>query len=345
MNYQWEVHKGPGGQWQWRVTGTESPKAPMAHGNGQQDIMMLTTDIALVTDPIYRKYVEEFANDQKAFDDAFAKVWYKLTHRDLGPVSRLLGPMIPSQPQDWQYPLPDPPQRLADMDVVEAHIHQKLLSCNNPTVMRQLLIRLAMNSAKTFRHTDYLGGCNGARIRFHLDWEINKGLDVPIAFLEPIQRRFASSLSWADLIVLASTMCVKQLGAPSTIPFVGGRTDATDGDGWNALVFLNASIPKSIEEVTQRNTLQGLSAKEYVALAFPYFPTISSLQQLLNWNDERAIYENYTDPHLQVVANALKHGPYFLHWIEYYIHSGDDEYKNDQLLLLLLLRLWMMASK
>lgn len=279
---------------------------------------MLTTDVAFVVDREYRKYVEEFARDKSAFDQAFAEVWYKLTHRDVGPPTRLLGPMVPP-PQEWQFPLPEPPAQLANMKSVENAITKALYYHSS---MKPLLLRLAMNSASTFRHTDYLGGCNGGRIRFHLDWEINRGLDEAIHFLKPVKQRFGNSLSWADLIVLAGNVVVKQHGAPQDLPFVGGRTDADDGLGWNALIYMNASYPKSVDEVVQRNALRGLSFKEYVALAFPYYSTIASLKELMETDLSPKKHEN-------MLAVSLKFGPFFRRWVEYYIGVGDDEYKFD----------------
>ena len=143
VNYEWEVHKGPGGAWQWRVKGGKGPKAPAAHGDGEQDVIMLTTDIALKVDPEYRKYVEEFANDIEALNDAFASVWYKLVNRDMGPVSRMVGPDV-APPQPWQFPLPDPPTKLADMDKVAADL-DKLMKEKDLSDF----VRLAMNSAGT----------------------------------------------------------------------------------------------------------------------------------------------------------------------------------------------------
>jgi catalase (peroxidase I) len=290
----------------------------MAHGSGKQDIIMLTTDVAFVVDVKYRQHVEEFARDQNAFDRAFADVWYKLTHRDVGPPTRLLGPMIPP-PQEWQFPLPDPPTHLADMKSVENTIRSAL---SNQWSMKPLLLRLAMNSASTFRHTDYLGGCNGARIRFHLHWEINDGLDKAIRFLRPMKEKYGNALSWADLIVLAGNVVVKTLGAPNDLPFVGGRTDADDGLGWNALVYMNASYPKSVDEVVQRNALRGLSHKEFVALAFPYYPTVHLLKVLVQT-------ELPPSKRNDMLAVSLKCGPFFQRWVEYYINAGDKAYKHD----------------
>ena len=318
LKYEWEAYKGPGGQWQWRVKGGNGPKAPKAHGSGEQDIIMLTTDIAFVVDVKYRRYVEEFARDRNLFDQAFADVWYKLTHRDVGPPTRLLGPMVPP-PQEWQFPLLDPPMHLADMKSVENTIANALY---NQSSMKPLLLRLAMNSACTFRHTDYLGGCNGARIRYHLNWDINSGLDKAVHFLKPVKEAFGNSLSWADLIVLAGNVVVKTLGAPNELPFVGGRTDADDGSGWNALIYMNASYPKTVDEVVQRNMLRGLSCKEYVVLAFPYYPTVQSLKMLVQTDLSPSRCND-------ILAVSLKFGPFFRRWVEYYINVGDSEYKYD----------------
>lgn len=168
INYEWEKYKGPGGQWQWRIKKPkDAPTAPAAQGDGKQHLIMLTTDIALATDPKYRKYVEEFANDEKAFFEAFAAVWYKLMNRDMGPVSRLVGPDLP-KPQDWQHPLPDPPARLANMKAVERDL-DALIRANSDKTSK--FVRLALNSANTYRHTDYQVG--GARSQNSTDAILN----------------------------------------------------------------------------------------------------------------------------------------------------------------------------
>ena len=242
VNYEWEKYKGPGGAWQWRVKGDKGPKAPNAQGDGQQDVIMLTTDIALKTDPEYRKYVEEFAKDEKAYADAFAAVWYKLVNRDMGPVSRLVGPDV-APAQEWQFALPDPPAKHANMAAVEKEVKHLLDKDDSKT---SEFVRLARNSADTFRHTDYLGGCNGARIRFSpgKDWKTNEGLDKTLDELKPIKEKFGDNLTWADLIVLAGNAAVKKLGAPKNLPFSPGRADATDGAGWEPLDYMNAEAPR-----------------------------------------------------------------------------------------------------
>lgn len=319
INYDWEVHTGPGGSPQWRVKGGKGPKAPSADGKGEQDIMMLTTDIALATDPEYRKYVEEFAKDEKAFADAFASVWYKLVNRDLGPVSRLAGPEV-APPQEWQYPLPDPPKTLADMGAVEKDLAAMLKDDEGAA---SEWIRLAMNSANTFRHTDYLGGTNGGRIRFSpgKDWKSNEGLDKVLDSLKPIKEKHGDGLSWADLIVLAGTVAAKHCGAPSDLGFEPGRVDALDGKGWESLEYVNAKPPESVDEVYDRNALRGLSAKEFVALNFPKHPGIASLKAMMS--------KAFTGDE-DIMDQALKYRPEFKHFVDLYISKGDDKaYAND----------------
>jgi len=280
-------------------------------------LRQLTTDIALATDPEYRKYVEEFANDQSAFDDAFAKVWYKLVNRDMGPRTRLVGPEV-APPQDWQFPLPDPPAKLADLKAVEKEIGGLL---DSKSVGAKELVRLAMNSAGTYRHTDYLGGANGARIRFSpgKDWKSNEGLDKTLKALEPVKAKFGDSLSWADLIVLAGNVAVKSLGAPEDLPFCPGRTDAEDGAGWEALEFVNKDPPESIDDVWERNELRGMTEKEFVALAFPQYPSVAALKDMIasDAKDE------------DVVTKSLKYHPDFKHWVDFYVAAGDQKYASD----------------
>jgi catalase-peroxidase len=318
VDYEWEKHKGPGGAWQWRVKGGKGPKAPAAHAGGPsdtQDVMMLTTDIALSVDPEYRKYVDEFANDEKAFADAFASVWYKLVNRDMGPHSRMVGPDV-APPQDFQFALPDPPAKLAKTVLVEKEL-TKLMDAESGGEF----IRLAVNSASTFRHTDYTGGCNGARIRFSpgKDWESNAGLDTTLALLEPIKDKFGDSLSWADLIVLAGNVAVKRLGASKDLPFCPGRTDASDGAGWEQLEYINAKSPTTIDDIVGRNSLLGLTTKEFVALSFTTYPCVGALRQLCTPEKENE----------DVAAQALKYHPEVKNWVDYYIASGDAVFHHD----------------
>jgi catalase-peroxidase len=314
LNYEWESWKGPGGHYQWRVKG-QGPKGPVAYppnSKDKQDIMMLTTDIGLITDPEYRKYVEEFANDPSAFAEAFAAVWYKLVNRDMGPATRCVGPDV-APPQAFQFPLPDPPAKLADFDAVEKDLGK---------LKDGEFIRLAMQSANTYRCTDYLGGCNGARIRFSpgKDWKTNVGLDKTLAVLEPIKKQYGDSLSWADLIVLAGNVAVKHMGAPSNIPFCPGRTDAPDGAGWKPLEFGNAEFPSSVADMVERYERRGLTAKEFVALSFANsLAPVAWLQEILS---SEGVHDD-------VMAEGFKFHPDLRIWAEYYLATGHEVFAND----------------
>ena len=273
---------------------------------------MLTTDIGLVTDPEYRKYVEEFAKDEDAFSQAFAEVWYKLVNRDMGPASRCVGPDV-APPQEFQFPLPDPPAKLADMDKVAQDLKALMKNSGGE------FVRLAMQSANTYRVTDYLGGCNGARIRFSpgKDWTSTKGLDKTLAELEPIKEKYGDGLSWADLIVLAGNVAVERLGSPS-LSFCAGRTDAPDGAGWQPVEHFNAELPKTVDEVVARYELRGLTAKDFVALQFPSYPSAATLKAVLSSEDGSA----------DVTAQALQFHPDLRTWAEYYVAAGDEVYGN-----------------
>lgn len=289
----------------------------MAHGSGEQDIMMMTTDVALVTDANYRKYVEEFANDEDAFADAFAKVWYKLVNRDCGPHSRLVGPDVPP-PQDWQFPLPETPDDLADMSYVEKDINKLL---DEGKLETKELVRLARNSANTYRHTDYLGGVNGARIRFSpgKDWQVNEGLDTVLETLQPVKDYYGTRLSWADLIVVAGNTGLKKLGVSGPLSACPGRTDASNGKGWEPLSYMNEKPPATIEEVKNRNALRGLSNKEMVALTFPDFPSVKKLSNLLE----------STEIPTGIESQTLKFDPEIKRWVEFYISAGEEAYEQD----------------
>jgi len=159
IDFDWEPIVGPGGHHQWRVkignATTASPKAPVADPNSTQtqDVMMLTTDVALVADPEYQEYVAEFAANDTALAETFAKAWYKLVTRDVGPAERCLGPRVPP-PQHFQHPLPDPPETMADMDAVANDIWN-MIEENQGTKVGRELVRLAFQCASTFRATDY----------------------------------------------------------------------------------------------------------------------------------------------------------------------------------------------
>ncbi len=236
FDYSWELTKSPAGAWQWTPKEDAAQgTVPDAHDDSKSHApMMFTTDLALIRDPAYAEISKRFYKDPKAFEVAFAKAWYKLTHRDMGPVSRLLGPEVASA-QLWQDPVPalDHPL-IEEADI--ARLKQTILASG---VSVADLVSTAWASASTFRGTDKRGGANGARIRLapQKDWEVNQPakLSKVIEKLESVQKDFQSSsskkVSLADLIVLGGCAGVEQAakaaGHDVSVPFTPGRTDAT----------------------------------------------------------------------------------------------------------------------
>ena len=238
FNYEWELIKGPGGAWQWTPKDESAQgTVPDAHDSSKKHApMMLTTDLSLKVDPIYAPISKRFYESPDAFADAFAKAWYKLTHRDMGPRTRCLGALVPAEAQLWQDPVPDVKHPLIgeqDIAVLKGKCLESGLSISQ-------LVSTAWASAGTFRGTDKRGGANGARIRLapQKDWEVNNPpeLGKVLQALEGIQNEFNSSqsdgkrVSLADLIVLAGCAAVeaaaKNAGIDVQVPFAPGRTDA-----------------------------------------------------------------------------------------------------------------------
>ncbi len=233
--YEWELTKSPAGAWQWQPKdGAGDGTVPDAHDESKSHApMMFTTDLALIKDPAYAKISRRFFENPKAFEESFSKAWYKLTHRDMGPVSRLLGPEV-AKPQLWQDPVPAVDHALVDAkDVVT--LKKKLLESGLTT---QELVSAAWASASTYRDTDKRGGANGARVRLapQIEWEVNQPemLTRVLAKLEMIQKEFSKGekrVSIADLIVLGGCVGVesaaKAAGIEINVPFHPGRTDAT----------------------------------------------------------------------------------------------------------------------
>ena len=238
FNYEWELIKGPGGAWQWTPKDESAQDTvPDAHDPSKKHApMMLTTDLSLKADPAYEKISRRFYENPDEFADAFAKAWYKLTHRDMGPRTRCLGPWVPAEPQLWQDPVPDVDHELIDAQDIAA-LKTKVLDSG---LSISQLVSTAWASAATFRGTDKRGGANGARIRLapQKDWEVNKPseLEKALQTLEEIQGEFNGSqsdgkqVSLADLIVLAGCAGVeaaaKNADIDIQVPFAPGRTDA-----------------------------------------------------------------------------------------------------------------------
>jgi len=237
FKYEWKQTKSPGGAVQWIPTDESASKiVPDAHIKGKTHApVMQTTDLALRMDPEYEKISRRFAKDFDAFSDAFARAWYKLTHRDMGPAVRYLGALVPAEELIWQDPLPARPKRVIGKAEIEV-LKKRILSSGLTSAQ---LVTTAWASAASFRGTDKRGGANGARIRLEpqISWEANnpKELKKVLAALEKIQANFnkksAKKVSLADLIVLGGTVAVeeaaKKAGVKTKVRFTPGRTDAT----------------------------------------------------------------------------------------------------------------------
>ena len=233
LTYSWEVVTGPGGHLQWRPVSESPPMAVSADGAYNESVGLLTSDVALMADDQYKIIVSSFAQDLEYFDQSFASAWYKLTTRDMGPRSRCSNEDAPPA-QSWQHPLPERTDPTPDFAQVRLSIREII---REESVATGLMSRLAWQCASSFRATDYQGGCNGARIRHPpaSDWAVNTNLGEALALLEPVKHQYGSSLSWADLIVLAGTTALEEAGN-MTIPFCDvGRVDSEDGEGWKFL--------------------------------------------------------------------------------------------------------------
>lgn len=234
FNFEWELTKSPAGAHQWVAKGAEAI-IPDAHDPSKKHLpMMLTTDLSLRFDPIYEKISRRFLENPDEFAEAFARAWFKLTHRDLGPRSRYLGPEVPAEELIWQDPIPAVDHALidnADTSALKAKILATGLSVSD-------LVGTAWASASTFRGSDKRGGANGARIALapQKDWEVNQPQQLAkvLAELEAIQSEFnsgAKKVSLADLIILAGNAGIEEAaragGFEVVVPFTPGRTDAT----------------------------------------------------------------------------------------------------------------------
>jgi catalase-peroxidase len=231
FKYEWELTKSPAGAKQWRAKGAEAT-IPDAYDKSKKHVpTMLTTDLSLRFDPAYEKISRRFHQHPDQFADAFARAWFKLTHRDMGPVARYLGPLVPKEKLIWQDPIPAVDHPLigeGDIAALKAKILGSGLSVSQ-------LVSTAWASASTFRGSDKRGGANGARIRLapQKDWEVNQpaGLKTVLQKLETIQKESGKKVSLADLIVLGGCAAVekaaKDAGIDVKVPFTPGRMDAS----------------------------------------------------------------------------------------------------------------------
>lgn len=284
LEYDWKLAISPAGANQWEPVDIKEEDMPMdAHIDGvRRNPVMTDADIALKDDPIYRKISERFYRDPVYFNEVFAQAWYKLTHRDLGPKSRHLGPEVPQEDIIWLDPVPAGNYDLSKDDI-QALKKQILESELSPAE----LIATAWDSARTFRQTDYRGGANGSRIRLapQRQWEANEPqrLDKVLKVLENIQKDFSKEVSLADLIVLGGSAAVEQAakkaGVEIEVAFQPGRGDATEEmtdaenfaylepthDGFRN--YLKQDFDTSPEELLlARAALMGLTAPEMTVL-------------------------------------------------------------------------------
>ena len=278
---EWELTKSPAGANQWQPKSSDCPKAPQVDGNGEVPIMMTTADMAMRMDPAYEKISRRFHANPDEFAEAFARAWFKLTHRDMGPIQCYLGPEVPQEELIWQDPIPAGPELNAnDVDVLKAKLLDSGLS-------HAELIQTAWASASTFRGSDKRGGANGARIRLapQKDWEANQPAQLAkvLGVLEGIQSDFDKPVSLADLIVLGGSAAVeaaaKAGGFDIEVPFTPGRGDAsaeqTDADSFEPLEpvadgfrnYTKAEYTRSDEELLlDKAQLLGLTAPEMTVL-------------------------------------------------------------------------------
>ncbi|WP_421868210.1 catalase/peroxidase HPI [Motiliproteus sp.] len=239
FGYDWDLVKSPAGAWQWVPVGVDDAhRAPKAHDVSQRVTTMMTTaDMSMRMDPIYGEISKRFHQNPDQFADAFARAWFKLTHRDMGPKSRYLGHEVPAEDLVWQDPLPTRDYELIDTADIAA-LKQRIL---NSGLAVSELVYTAWSSASTFRGSDYRGGANGARIRLapQKGWEVNQPekLQHALGVYEGIQQDFnaqssTKAVSMADLIVLGGCAAIEKAardgGINVAVPFTPGRVDATD---------------------------------------------------------------------------------------------------------------------
>lgn len=284
LGHDWWLKKSPAGAWQWEPVAIKEEDRPVdvEDPSLRCNPIMTDADMALRLDPVYREISERFAADQDLFSDAFARTWFKLTHRDMGPRSRYLGPEVPSEVMVWQDPVPAVDYQLSEQEVSE--LKGKLLACG---VAPADLIATAWDSARTFRGSDYRGGANGARIRLApmKEWEGNEParLEKVLNALTALQATLNKPFSIADLIVLGGSAAVEQAaklaGVDIVVPFAPGRGDAsadqTDAESFAFLEPVHDGFRnwqkghykvQPEEMLLDRAQLLGLTAREMTVL-------------------------------------------------------------------------------
>jgi len=284
FNHEWALSKSPAGAWQWEPVSIKEEDKPtdVEDPSIRYNPIMTDADMAMIKDPIYRKISERFRDDQAYFSEVFARAWFKLTHRDMGPKARYIGPDVPSEDLIWQDPVPAGNANLNEADI--AALKAQILGSGLTTAE---LVATAWDSARTFRASDYRGGANGARIRLapQKDWAGNEPvrLQKVLTVLQGIQQAFGKPVSVADLIVLGGSAAIEQAanaaGVAINVPFAAGRGDAseaqTDAESFDVLEpvhdgyrnWLKADyVPTPEEMLLDRTQLMGLTAPEMTVL-------------------------------------------------------------------------------
>ncbi len=284
FKYEWELTKSPAGAKQWKAKGATAD-IPDAYDKSKKHVpTMLTTDLSLRFDPAYEKISRRFYEHPDQFADAFARAWFKLTHRDMGPIQRYLGPLVPKETLIWQDPVPALDHAVIDdkdIEALKAKITASGLSVSE-------LVSTAWASASTFRGSDKRGGANGARIRLapQKDWEVNEPAQLKsvLTKLEAIQKEFGKKVSLADLIVLGGAAAIEKAakdgGTNVKVPFTPGRTDASQdqtdvdsfapleprADGFRNYIGGKHQFMKPEEALVDRAQLMRLTGPELTVL-------------------------------------------------------------------------------
>jgi catalase-peroxidase len=304
LNYDWELTKSPAGAHQWTPTAESKARmAPTADGSGKQALMMTTADIALKMDPAYLEISKRFHKDHKAFEDAFARAWFKLTHRDMGPKDRYVGPEIPAEDLIWQDPIPKVKYTLSEADIASL---KKMLLASGLSVSE--MVKVAWASASTYRDSDKRGGANGARIALEpqRSWKVNnpEELHKVLSVYRGIQKEFNGEISLADLIVLAGNTGIEEAarkgGYDVSVPFSQGRGDAvqemTDIEQFNYLKpvgdgfrnYQNANVDAKAEDLL-------VDKANLLTLTIPEMTVLVGGMRVLGTNFDNSDYGVFTD--------------------------------------------------
>ncbi|WP_345888695.1 catalase/peroxidase HPI [Shewanella algae] len=305
LQHEWELKKSPAGAWQWEPVDIKEQDKPVdvEDPSIRHNPIMTDADMALKVDPEYRKIAERFAQDQQYFSEVFARAWFKLTHRDLGPRGRYLGPDVPTEELIWQDPIPKVDYSLTAKDI--ADLKTEILASGLSVAE---LVATAWDSARTFRGSDYRGGANGARIRLQpcCDWHGNEPqrLQKVLKVLEAIQSGCGKEISLADLIVLAGSAAVEKAardaGVNIEVSFLPGRGDATqemtDVESFAVLEPLHDGFRNYLQadyRVTPEQLL--LDRSQLMGLTAPEMTVLIGGMRVLGANFEGALQGVFTD--------------------------------------------------